>query len=70
MMMMAAVAGASYGVIDNRSKILQHRQRGAWLRPRSSAAAAALIDHHNLAALTGLVALTRAREASADSSAG
>jgi hypothetical protein len=53
--MMAAGAGASYGVIDNRSEILQHRQRGAWLCPRSDAAAAALIDHQNLAALTRFV---------------
>jgi hypothetical protein len=35
--------------------------RGAWLCPRSAAAAAALNDQRNLAALTELACLTRAR---------
>ena len=54
-------SAASHRVIDNDRQILQHRQWGALPRSLSAAAAAALKDQRNLAALTPLAALTRAQ---------
>ena len=57
-----------YGVIDNDRKFCSTDSGGALACSRSAAATAALNDHRNLAALTIFAALTRAREARADSS--
>ena len=56
-------SAARQGVIDNDWQILQHLRWGARLRSRRAAPGAALNDQRNLAALTMLSILTRAREA-------
>ena len=61
-------SAASYRVIDNDRQIPQHRQ---WWRSTSLAQRRGRCgskDQRNLAALTDMVALSRAREAGADSS--
>ena len=58
---------SSYRVMDNDRQFLQHRQRGALPRSLTAVAAAARKHQRNLAALTILAAVTRAREAGADS---
>ena len=68
----AAVAGAASasatGSSTNDRKFCSTDRRGACSRSRSAAAAGALNDHQNLAALLIFAALTRAREGRADSS--
>ena len=56
-------AKARYGVMTTDRKICSTYRGGACSRSRSAAAAAALNDHRNLAALTRLAAVTRARGA-------
>ena len=64
----SAGAESSYRVMDNDRQFLQHRQRGALPRSLTAVAAAARKHQRNLAAVNHLcAAVTRAREAGADS---